>query len=253
VHVDHGLRPASTAEAEVVATAARRFGARFESRRVVVTPGPNLEARAREARYAALPADVLVGHTADDQAETVVLNLIRGAGPAGLAGIRADRRPLLELRRIETHALCQSLGVEVVVDESNVDPAFRRNRVRHEAIPLLSQIASRDLVPILARAAAHQREVADLLSELAASIDPTDAAALAAAHPLVAGEAVRHWFASVADAPHPPDRAAVTRVLEVARGAARATDVTDGWRVARTDGRLRLERACPDEGRPGLP
>jgi tRNA(Ile)-lysidine synthase len=248
VHVDHGLRPTSELDAKAVAVVAERFGARFESRRVVVAAGPNLEARARDARYAALPDDVLVGHTADDQAETVVLNLIRGAGPVGLAGIRSDRRPLLELRRSETQRLCSSLGLDVVVDETNVDPRFRRNRVRHEAIPLLSDVAVRDVVPILARAAAHQREVAELVADVASTIDPTQAAALAAAHPLVAGEAVRRWFASVSGSAHPPGRAAVMRVLEVASGEARATDVIDGWRVSRSGGRLRLELACPEEG-----
>ncbi|MCB1016512.1 MAG: 7-cyano-7-deazaguanine synthase, partial [Acidimicrobiales bacterium] len=68
VHVDHGLRPGSGREAEVVEAAAERFGARFSARRVTVVEGPNLEARARAARYAALPPDACTGHTADDQA-----------------------------------------------------------------------------------------------------------------------------------------------------------------------------------------
>jgi tRNA(Ile)-lysidine synthase len=79
IHVDHGLRPESAGEAKVVAEAAARFGARFESVPVDVGPGPNLEARARAARYAVLPPGVLTGHTADDQAETVVLKLVRGS------------------------------------------------------------------------------------------------------------------------------------------------------------------------------
>src|SRR5205085_1693216 len=74
VHVDHGLRAGSDAEADVVAAAAHRFGARFRAERVAVGAGPNLEARARAARYRMLPSDVLTGHTADDQAETVLLN-----------------------------------------------------------------------------------------------------------------------------------------------------------------------------------
>src|SRR5690606_23396020 len=100
-HVDHGLRPGSAAEADVVATAAR-FGAAFVAHRVEVTPGPNLEARARAARYRALPDGALTGHTADDQAETVLLNVLRGTGLDGLAGYRPERRPLRALRRRET-------------------------------------------------------------------------------------------------------------------------------------------------------
>ena len=137
VHVDHGLRRGSAAEADVVAEVAARHGAAFETIRVEVGDGPNLEARARRARYAALPDDVLTGHTADDQAETVLLNLLRGSGLDGLAGYDPARRPLRLLRRRETHKLCADLGIQPVHDPSNDDPRFRRNRVRHELLPLL--------------------------------------------------------------------------------------------------------------------
>ncbi|HEV8064487.1 MAG TPA: tRNA lysidine(34) synthetase, partial [Acidimicrobiales bacterium] len=82
-HVDHGLRPGSHEEAGLVSEAATKFGADFVSLTVKVEPGPNLEGRARVARYKALPPDVATGHTADDQAETILLNLLRGAGPDG--------------------------------------------------------------------------------------------------------------------------------------------------------------------------
>src|SRR5436190_5711991 len=117
VHVDHGLRPGSADEAGVVAEAAARFGAEFRSERVTVAEGPNLEARARDARYAVLSVDVLTGHTSDDQAETVLVNLLRGAALDGLAGMRDDgRRPILALRRSETAGLCAALGLEPVAD-----------------------------------------------------------------------------------------------------------------------------------------
>ncbi len=92
VHVDHGLRPGSAAEAEVVAGAARRFGASFRSERVDLGDGPNLEARARRARREALGPGAATGHTMDDQAETVLANLLRGSGVHGLAG-HAGRAP----------------------------------------------------------------------------------------------------------------------------------------------------------------
>src|SRR5256885_8281133 len=130
VHVDHGLRPGSAAEANVVRDAAARYGAAFRSERVDVAPGPNLEARARAARFAVLPPDVLTGHTADDQAETILLNLVRGAGLDGLRGMPRARRPLIQLRRSDTHALCDELGLSPVVDPMNASRSLRRNRVR---------------------------------------------------------------------------------------------------------------------------
>jgi len=248
VHVDHGLRAGSTAEADVVAAAARLAGARFRAGRVEVAPGPNLEARARTARYAVLPADVLTGHTADDQAETVLLNLLRGAGLDGLAGMRDDgRRPLLRLRRAETRALCAAAGLDVVQDPSNLDPAFRRNRVRHELLPLLDAIAERDVAAVLARQAALLADDADLLGALAAAVDVSDARALAAQPVALARVAVRTWLRGTGDG-HPPDAATVARVLAVARGEATATDVGHGLRVARSGGRLRLEHGSPTIG-----
>jgi tRNA(Ile)-lysidine synthase len=242
VHVDHGLRPGSASEADVVAAAADRFGARFESRTVVVAPGPNLEARAREARYAVLPDDVCTGHTADDRAETMLLNLLRGAGPAGLGALRpGERHPILDMRRTDTRGLCSALDLAVVEDPSNDDPAFLRNRVRHELLPLMQDMADRDPVPVLVRQAGLFTEVDQLLGELAADVDVTDARALRAAPTAVARTAVRAWMlgAGVGDG-HPPSAASVQRVLDVAAGTAKAADVGSGWRVTRSAGRLTL-------------
>jgi tRNA(Ile)-lysidine synthase len=244
VHVDHGLRPGSGDEAGVVRAAAGRLGAAFRGVRVVVAPGPNLEARARAARYAALPRDVLTGHTADDQAETMLLNLLRGAGLDGLAGMDPVRRPLRRLRRRETRALCDSVGLKPIEDPSNLDSAFRRNRVRHELLPLLEAIAERDVVPVLARQADLVRDDVALLDELAAALDPCDARALAAAPPPLARRAVRRWLRTGGpggDEQHPPDGATVERVLGVARGESVACELPGGWRVARSRGRLRLD------------
>ena len=241
VHVDHGLRPGSADEAGVVRAAAAGLGAGFRAEKVDVGPGPNLEARARAARYGVLPPDVLTGHTGDDQAETVLLNLLRGAGLDGLAGMRAGvRHPLLALRRAETEAVCAAEGLTPVTDPTNADPAHRRNRVRAELLPLLADVAGRDVVPLIARQAALLRDDADVLDALAATVDPTDARALAAAPAALARRAVRRWLADGRD--HPPDAATVERVLAVARNQATATDVGGGRRVARTRNVLRLER-----------
>lgn len=240
VHVDHGLRPGSDTEGAVVADVARRLGAASRQEQVAIPDGPNLEARARAARYAVLPDGVLTGHTADDRAETVLLHLIRGAGPTGAVGIaRSSQRPLLDLRRADTEALCDALGLGPVRDPSNGDPRFRRNRVRHELLPLLASIGDRDPVPVLVRQADLFADVDAALAQAAAGIDPTDAAALAAAPVAVAGAAIRSWLvaAGVGDG-YGVDAAAVGRVLAVARGEHLATEVVGGWRVARSRGRL---------------
>ncbi|CAA9247479.1 MAG: tRNA(Ile)-lysidine synthetase [uncultured Acidimicrobiales bacterium] len=237
VHVDHGLRDGSEAEAVAVAIAAARYGARFEARRVELRAGPNLEARAREARRSVLPPDAMTGHTAEDSAETMLLNLVRGAGLDGLAGIRpGPTKPLLALRRSETRALCAAEGLDWLEDPSNADPSFRRNRVRHELLPLLDDIAARDVVAVLVRQAELLRADADHLAADALVLDPTDALALAAAPVALARRAIRRWLAS----DHPPDAATVERVLAVARGEGRACDIGGRRQVRRTAQRLRL-------------
>ena len=243
VHVDHGSRVGSSEESAAVRTLAEHFGASFQDEHVVVEPGPNFESRARSARYGALPDNAMTGHTADDQAETVLLQIMRGAGLDGIAAMRADaRHPILALRRSETRSLCAAFDVRPLEDPTNSDPAFRRNRVRHEVLPLLGEVADRDVVPLLTRLADHARDASEFLFDLATELDPTDAAAIGAAPPVLARVALREWLRSCSDERHPPDSATVDRVMAVARIESNATDVGGGWRVARTSGRLRLER-----------
>jgi tRNA(Ile)-lysidine synthase len=253
VHVDHGLRAGSDREVTLVAGAAAHLGACFHAEQIAVATGPNLEARAREARYAALErarvalgaGAVLVGHTADDQAETVLLNVLRGSATAGLGGMpgRRDRivRPLLALRRADTAEICASLGLAPFEDPMNVDRAFLRVRLRRELIPALERAAGRDLVAILARQADVLRAESDFLDDLArAAWPPGDgtapAAPLAAMPAVLARRAVRCWLG-----PPPPSLDEVERVLAVAGGDARATELAGGRRVRRSRGRLALE------------
>jgi tRNA(Ile)-lysidine synthase len=229
----------------VVAAAAERFGAAFRTERVEVGDGPDLEARARAARRRVLPAGHATGHTADDRAETVLLALLRGTGLDGLAALRPGPvHPIVGLRRAETHALCAELGVEPVADPTNADPRFRRNRVRHEVLPLLDDVAGRDVVPLLCRLADLATADADLLDGLVAERvpDPTDGRALAAAPEPLARRALRDWLRAGADEErHPPSAAVVARVLGVARGDVLATEVGGGRTVRRTRGRLRID------------
>jgi tRNA(Ile)-lysidine synthase len=237
-HVDHRLRPESGADAEVAARIAGAFGVPLVAHAVSVPPGANLEARAREARRAAMPRGVLTGHTADDQAETVLLRLMRGSGSTGLGAIEpGPTHPILALRRTETEAICASLAIRPARDRSNEVLDVWRNRIRAEALPLLTDIAGRDLTPILGRTADLLREESNFLDELAAAVDATDALALAAEHPVLARRALRRWLS---EGGYPPDSAAIDRVLAVARGDAVACELPGGRRVERSGQRLRV-------------
>ncbi len=256
VHVDHGLRPGSAAEADVAAAAAARFGAAFLGESVLVAPGPNLEARARAARFSVLPEGVATGHTMDDQAETILLNLLRGSGADGLAGMQPGlRHPLLGLRRSETHAVCAALGLEPIRDESNDDLAFLRNRVRHELLPLCADMAGRDPIPLLARQAAVMRDEVELLNDLSlqGAPDPTDAKAVAGLPLPLARRAIRRWLRTerIGEGEGlPPTLAEVERVLVVASGHAIATEVSGGLRIRRSKGRLVVEGGRSDSVTP---
>jgi tRNA(Ile)-lysidine synthase len=241
IHVDHGLRSGSDREVSLVASAAERLGAAFRAERVDLDPGPNLEARARAARYAVLPSNVCTGHTADDLAETVLLNLLRGAGVPGISAMRhGPRHPILRLRRFETRELCDQLGLTPFEDPMNDDPRFGRVRVRHEVLPLLNDVAGRDVVPLLARQSELGADVVDVLDVLARDLDPTDAKAIAAAPAAVARWALRAWLRRATGSEHPFDAASIERAMRVARGEVRAAEI-GGWRLARTASRLRIE------------
>ncbi|HEY1551976.1 MAG TPA: tRNA lysidine(34) synthetase TilS [Kofleriaceae bacterium] len=149
VTVDHQLQPGSADVAEGVAAWARARGAIGEIRRVVVEPQASLEAAARDARYAALDtaiaehglAAMLLAHTARDQAETILMRVLRGTGPAGLVGMAAARgsylRPLLQVPRSATEAYVAARGLPTWPDPMNADATLTRVRVREQLLPLL--------------------------------------------------------------------------------------------------------------------
>ncbi len=150
VYVDHGLRPNTVKEATVVEALANSGGAQFRCLRVEVDRDcASLEASARRARYQALTHAakaidaewILTAHTASDQAETVVMRMLRGTGVAGLAAIPRRRgqivRPLLNIERAEIDHYCQLHGLCVMSDPSNMDRQFSRNRIRHDILPIL--------------------------------------------------------------------------------------------------------------------
>jgi tRNA(Ile)-lysidine synthase len=185
VTVDHGMRPGSAADAAFVADHAKALG--LPARVCALTPGDlarhraaGPEGAARAARYKALwpAADKLgcpwlaTGHTLDDQAETVLLQLLRGAGPDGLAAmaVRAGRllRPLLGVRRAETRACCAAAGLAWREDPTNAGDGPLRNRVRHHLLPLLEELRP-GATQALARTAALAADERDWLDPLVAT------------------------------------------------------------------------------------
>lgn len=179
--VDHRLQPDSGQVARRAADTLDRLGAGPVRVLPVTVGGPGgLEAAARRARYAALRAAapdgalVLLGHTLDDQAETVLLGLGRGSGPRSVAGMREVDppwgRPLLGVRRAVTTAACAALGLTPWADPHNADQRFRRVRLRTEVLPLLESVLSGGVAEALARTAAQLREDLDLLDDQAAAL-----------------------------------------------------------------------------------
>jgi tRNA(Ile)-lysidine synthase len=281
VTVDHGLQPGSADRAERTAQVLGRLGLDP----VLVIPadvgrdgGP--EAAARTARYAALSAAALdhrahvaLGHTLDDQAETVLLGLGRGSGPRSVAGMVEHRvaggvgwwRPLLGVRRTTTRAACAAQELPVWDDPWNADPAYTRVRLRSEVLPLLEEVLGGGVAPALARTAAQLREDVDALDHLARA----EQARLAHDGELPTGQVaglptalrrrvLRGWLL----AGGVPDLqavhlAAVDALLTRWRGQGRV-DLPGGAGVVRTSGRLvllppgRTGKAAPDQHPPDL-
>jgi tRNA(Ile)-lysidine synthase len=216
--VDHQLQPESAAVARASAAQLRQLGcAAVQILPVTVERGAGsggIEAAARRARYQALRAAappgalVLLGHTLDDQAETVLLGLGRGSGPRSVAGMREVDppwgRPLLTVRRTVTVAACAALHLQPWADPHNGDPRFRRVRLRSEVLPLLEDVLAGGVAEALARTAQQLREDLDVLdgqaSGLLASarrgVDGTDldVAALAPHPAALRRRVLRRWL-----------------------------------------------------------
>jgi tRNA(Ile)-lysidine synthase len=270
VVVDHGLQDGSAPRASRTAAQLRDLGAATATvATVTVGAAGGPEAAARDARYAALReaseahgsaaggVPVLLGHTLDDQAETVLLGLGRGSGARSLAGMaRWDPpwcRPLLGVRRATTRAACTALGLAVWDDPHNADPRFTRVRLRHEVLPLLEDVLAGGVAPALARTAAQLADDDAALEALAttrraALVDgdgALDARGLAADPPAVRRRVLRGWLAgagvrALTDA----HLRAVDDLVAAWRGQG-APPLPGGLEVVRGHGRLRVLAAPP--------
>lgn len=200
--VDHGLQAGSADVAATAAAQAEQLGAQAKILTVDLPPDAS-EGQARDARYAALrkampDALILLGHTVDDQAETVLLGLGRGSGPRSIAGMRPLDppwgRPLLDVRRTTTQGACRELGLTPWDDPHNADPRFTRARLRHEVLPLLEDVLHGGVAGALARTAAQLREDGDALDALATRAQTTDVEQLEALHPAIRRRVIRRWL-----------------------------------------------------------
>ncbi|MFG1858799.1 tRNA lysidine(34) synthetase TilS [Actinomadura geliboluensis] len=187
ITIDHGLQDGSDERADTVVRTMASLGLDPAGSIAVTVDGPGgPESAARDARYAALDdaarrlsaAAVLLGHTQDDQAETVLLGLARGSGARSLSGMPAEfrrqgvlyLRPLLGLDRATTRRACTAMGLDPWDDPHNVDSAYARVRVRHQALPALEKALGPGVAEALARTARMLRDDADALDDLAARV-----------------------------------------------------------------------------------
>jgi tRNA(Ile)-lysidine synthase len=211
--VDHGLQDGSARRSAALVAGLAAQGVPAAVHRVAVSGPGGVEAAARRARHAALRAArphpdsaILLGHTLDDQAETVLLGLGRGSGARSLAGMRGWDppwlRPLLGLRRADTRAACRAQGLAVWDDPHNTDPRFTRVRLRREVLPLLEDVLGGGVAEALARTADQLRDDGDALDTAAAALlaeacdnrSGLDATVLAAAPAAVRRRALRAWL-----------------------------------------------------------
>jgi len=274
VTVDHGLQAGSAERAEAVGELGRRL--RLDPvllREARVGTGGGPEAAARAARYAALReasaaaggAYLLLGHTLDDQAETVLLGLGRGSGPRSVCGMRTVDppwlRPLLGIRRATTAAACAAEGLPVWADPHNADPRFTRSRLRHEVLPLLEQVLQGGVAEALARTAGLLQADLDALDAAAGRLlaaltsapeqgDPEreghstlDAATLAKSPAALRGRVLRGWLrAAGVGAPTSAHLLPLDALVTGWRGQGPVA-LPGGLAVSRRHGRLHLDQA----------
>jgi len=277
-HLDHRLRKSSAKDANWVADLAAKLGYRSVIGRSKVAEdaraaSDNLEQAAREARYAFLQKTakrvaanyVLTGHTMDDQAETVLLRLMRGSAGAGLSGMQAIRpltrdssiklaRPLLWARRLDTEDYCRLRRVQFLSDEMNDDEKFARVKVRKQLLPLMQSFNNR-IVEALSRTAAQLREDGAVLSNSSEALlqraliesetktPVLDVKVLSEAPPALRRRALRQWISEARGGMRRLEMVHLSAVENLLEGTAggRVVELPSGGRVRRRQNRLEFE------------
>lgn len=251
ITVDHGLQAGSAERAASVRAWMQDAGC-LTAQAIEVTVGRagGLEAAARDARREALSSHargpVLLGHTLDDQAETVLLGLARGSGRRSLQGMAPyDEpwgRPLLSVRRSQTHDYCADLGLPVWEDPHNADPRFTRVRLRHEVLPLLEEVLGGGVAGALARTADQLREDDRSYDEYALLEllgDPLDAKALARFGTRTRRAVLKAWLDRKPGGPATSAHVEAVDALVAAYHGQGAVYLAGGSRVLRERGRIR--------------
>jgi tRNA(Ile)-lysidine synthase len=242
LHVDHGL-PASPKMAAAAAGIAGALELSLETVEVTPVPGPSPEDRAREARYSVLetwPGPVLTGHTRDDNAETMLINLVRGSGPDGLTGIPSFRspnihRPILRMLRSETREMASLAGLPFVDDPMNSDLALTRNRIRHSILPLLRELNPRIVESLTRAAETLDRDTSYLRALAPVPQGPSVAVGLVMTLPRPLADRLLASLLRSCGVEVTSDR--LGRVWSVARGESQSQQLGDG-RVVRRRGAL---------------
>ena len=280
--VDHGLQPGSADRAQATVDTLRRLGFAEPTVLTTTVSGPGgMEAAARRARYRVLadhaarvapnegPCAVLLAHTADDQAETVLLGLARGSGPRSIAGMREWRapwgRPLLGVRRVDTERACAAAGLRPWQDPHNTDPSFTRVRIRREVLPLMNDVLGGGVRDALVRTAELMALDLAGLDEIAATVlrrvlladGSLDARALAEHPAAIVGRVLRGWAATAGTGALTFDQLGRMTRQVMDRSGPRQVRVPGGWDVVRVGDVIRLvplrPPADPPRDRPADP
>ena len=265
VTVDHQLQSASSLQAEKVVEQLAKFGLTCAIKKVTVDIKEGLEASARKVRYEAINemaiqenADaVFLGHTKDDQAETVLLGLARGSGTRSLSGMAEHNgiyiRPLLEITRIQNEQFCKEVGLDYWNDPHNQDSQFARVRVRNEALPVLEKSIGPGISDALARSAHLLRDDADALDSWAQSevthlnLQDLDCAHLQALPRAIRTRILRSaiYAAGAPSGSVSADHVSAVEALISAWNGQGALNLPGGVRVERISGRLSLSPHRP--------